>query len=460
MKISSLNSKMFVWLCAGAWPAAALVGQVAPTASPNAPGAQSSSQAPVTITLQDALTRAQENTPQFQAALSDVKSAHEDLLQAQGARRPSLSVRSDYLGTQGNGVFPSGRFVTNDGVHVYRDWAVVHQDFNAAIMKTSYQRASAAESIAKAKVEIARRGLAVTVTKAYYALLTAQRKYATAQEALDQARHYRDVSQNLEHGGEVAHSDTVKAELQYTSQDSAFRDSKLAMDNARLDLAVLLFRDFDQNFTVVDDLNLAPGLPPLPDIQTMAERENPDLQVADAALRAAKLDVAIARQAYWPSLTADLAYGIEANAFALHSTVAADPLNGPQPNLGYFLTVSATLPVWDWGARSSKVRQAALKRQQATVELTATQKELMRNLQGFYHEAQTAREQVDLLKRSVDLAAESLRLNGLRYEAGENTILELVDAQTTLIQARNAYEDGLVRYRMAVANLQTLTGKF
>jgi outer membrane protein TolC len=298
------------------------------------------------------------------------------------------------------------------------------------------------------------------VTKAYYALLTAQRKYATAQEALDQAQHYRDVSQNLEHGGEVAHSDTVKAELQYTSQDSAFRDSKLAMDNARLDLAVLLFRDFDQNFTVVDDLNLAPALPPMPDIQTMAERENPDLQVADAALRAAKLDVAIARQAYWPSLTADLAYGIEANAFALHSTVAADPLKGPQSNLGYFLTVSATLPVWDWGARSSKVRQAALKRQQATVELTATQKELMRNLQGYYHEAQTAREQVDLLKRSVDLASESLRLNGLRYEAGENTILELVDAQTTLIQARNAYEDGLVRYRLAVANLQTLTGKF
>jgi len=48
----------------------------------------------------------------------------------------------------------------------------------------------------------------------------------------------------------------------------------------------------------------------------------------------------------------------------------------------------------------------------------------------------------------------------LRYEAGENTILELVDAQTTLIQSRNAYEDGLVRYRMAIANLQTLTGIF
>jgi outer membrane protein TolC len=232
------------------------------------------------------------------------------------------------------------------------------------------------------------------------------------------------------------------------------------MDNARLDLAVLLFRDFDQNFTTVDDLDLSPTLPPIGDVQTMAERENPDLAAANNALRAARLDVSIARQAFLPSLTADLAYGIEANAFALHSTVAADPGKGKVPNLGYFLTVSLNLPVWDWGSRSSKVRQAILKREQATVELSAAQRTLVRNLQGFYQEAQTAREQVDSLRRSVDLAAESLRLNGLRYQAGEATILELVDAQTTLIQARNAYDDGLVRYRLAISNLQTLTGVF
>jgi outer membrane protein TolC len=106
------------------------------------------------------------------------------------------------------------------------------------------------------------------------------------------------------------------------------------------------------------------------------------------------------------------------------------------------------------------VRQAQLRREQANVELSATQRTLLRNIQGFYQEAQTAREQMDSLRRSVDLAAESLRLNGLRYQAGEATILELVDAQTTLTQARNAYDDGLARYRVALANLQTLTGPF
>ena len=67
---------------------------------------------------------------------------------------------------------------------------------------------------------------------------------------------------------------------------------------------------------------------------------------------------------------------------------------------------------------------------------------------------------MELLRRAVDLSSESLRLNTLRYQAGEATILDLVDAQSALIQARNAYDDGMVRYRIAISNLQTLTGTF
>jgi outer membrane protein TolC len=456
----AMKIPFFRWVHAIGWAvrlAGLAYGQGAPPPV-NTPGPAQS--APLTLTLKDALARAQMNGPQFLSALNDASVAHEDLLQARAARRPSVSFKSDYLGTQGNGVLPSGRFVTNDGVHVYRDWGVVHQDFTAAFTGTSQQRASAAESLAQARAEVARRGLGVTVTRAYYALLTGQRKYATAQEALDQAKRYLDITQSLERGGEVPHSDVVRADFQYTQQEQAFEEARLAMDTARLDLAVLLFRDFDQNFTVVDDLALASPLPAFTEIQTMAERDNPDLKVANAALRTAQLDISIARQAFLPSLTADAVYGIEANAFALHSAVAAAPDRGPLPNLGYFVTISLNVPLWDWGSRSSKVRQAQFKRDQANVELSAAQRTLIRNLQGYYQEAQTASNQVDRLKHSVDQAAENLRLNGLRYQAGEATILELVDAQTLLTGARNAYDDGLVRYRLALANLQTMTGTF
>ena len=426
------------------------------------PGSDAAAQsAPITLSLKDALALAQKNDVQFLAALNDAALAAEDLRQARASRYPSLSGRSEYLGTQGNGKTPSGRFVTNDGVHVYRDWAVVHEDFTAGIFTgTGIDRAAAAEALARARAEVARRGLAPAVAKAYYGLLIAQRKYSTAQQAVDQAQRALTISQDLERGGEVAHSDVVKSQLQLNTQQQAFREAQLAMETARLDLAVLLFRNFDENFSVVDDLDLSPPLPPRADVLMQAERENPTMRVAMETLRAANLDISIAREAFLPTLSVDAVYGIEANAFALHSTAAAFPEVGPLPNLGYFITASLNIPVWDWGLRRSKVRQAELKQEQANLELSAAQRLLVRNLQGFYEEAQTAREQMDLLRNAVDLAAESLRLNTLRYQAGEATVLELVDAQTTLTQARNAYDDGILRYRVALSNLQTLTGAF
>ena len=421
----------------------------------------SQAQTESTLTFKDALALASKNDPALIAAATDRELARQDLLQARTSLYPSLSGKSEYLGTEGNDKIPTSRFVTNDGVHVYREWAVVHQDLSpGTFTRVAVQRAKAAEALARAKLEITQRGLVPTVAKSYYGLLAAQRKYATAQQALEEAQHALKISQDLEHGGEVAHSDVVKSELQQNMQQQALNEAQLAMENARLDLAVLLFRDFNENFTIVDDLDLGPVLPPLADAETMAGRENPVLGAAMQSLRAARLDVKLARQAFLPSISVDGIYGIEANAIALNSTDVAYKQLGPVPTPGYFIDAVLNIPVWDWGVRRSKVRQAELKQEAAQAELSATQRTLIRNLHGYYDEAQTARGQADLLRRAVDLAAESLRLNTLRYQAGEATILDLVDAQTAEVQARNAYDDGMVRYRVAISNLETLTGNF
>jgi outer membrane protein TolC len=82
------------------------------------------------------------------------------------------------------------------------------------------------------------------------------------------------------------------------------------------------------------------------------------------------------------------------------------------------------------------------------------------NLYSMYNEAVAARAAVDNARHVADLASESLRLTNLRYQAGESTALEVVDAQTTLVQARDAHDDAEARYRLALAELQTITGSF
>jgi outer membrane protein TolC len=415
----------------------------------------------LTITLADALERAEKNDAQYSAAVTDAKIAKEDHLQGRAAGLPSVSMQTAALLDQGNGKISTGRYVTEDGVHVYRQWGVFHQDFSMnTLTMVGDRRGAALEALARAKAEIARRGLKVTVTKDYYALVVSQRKYATAQESLKQSERFLTMTQEQERQGEAAHSDVIKAQIQYNQQQTALEEAQLQMENDRLTLAVLLFPTLAENFSVVDDLDEGQSLPSFTDARAMAARENPDLRVAMEAVRESNLGVSAARYALLPSITTDVDYGIEANAFALRSTVAAEPAKGSLPNVGYFATITLNLPVWDWGTLRSKLRQAEYHRQQARVELTLAQRQTMSELYSFYNEAQTAKRTVESLRETANLAGEGLRLTTLRYQAGQASALEVVDAQNTFSQARNAYDDAQARFRLALAELQTLTGSF
>lgn len=417
---------------------------------------------PITITLQDALERARKNDPQFLATVGDAKSAHEDRLQARNAMLPSVTESTQYLGTEGNGgKTVEGRFVTNDGVHVYREWAVIHEDISpTTYMFNGLHRASAAEALAKAKVEIARRGLTVTVTKTYYALAVAQRKYATAQQTFDQAKSFFDVTRAQERAGLAAHGDAVKAEIQFRQQEQAFDEAKLAMEDARLDLSVVLFPTLNENFSIVDDLDSPQPLPPFTEIQAMAGHENPDMRAATETLRAASLDVSAAKGAFLPSLSIETDYGIEANSFALHAIAQAHPDVGYLPTLGYFITANLTIPVWDWGTLRSKLHQSEYKEEEARTSLSVAQRQMLSELYATYNEASVAQRALAASRRTADLAGESLRLVNLRYKAGESPATEVVDAENTLTTTLNAYIDAGARYRLALATLQGFAGSF
>ena len=114
----------------------------------------------------------------------------------------------------------------------------------------------------------------------------------------------------------------------------------------------------------------------------------------------------------------------------------------------------------DWLSTERKIKIARLRERAAQTVRTAAQRRSLANLQEFYAEAVAARKQLASLDASVTTARESLRLTGLRYINGESTVLEVVDAQSTVTSAENARVDGNTRYQLALANLQTLTGTF
>jgi outer membrane protein TolC len=335
-------------------------------------------------------------------------------------------------------------------VHEYASEGIVNETIGLQQF-SAVAAANARVAQAAAEAEIARRGLFSAVVALYYGVAAAETKLAVVQRSADEAAHFFNLTQQREQAREAAHADVVKADLQQQQRIRDVQDATLAASTARLELAVLLFPDPRTPFQTE-----SPAPPVLPDrsvIDADASKNNPELMRALAALHASEADVTTARAAYLPDLGLNVTYGIDAPQFAI---------NGPNStrNLGYSASATLDIPVWDWLSTEHKVKQSEIRRNIARVELSATQRRLIANLSELYDGAVTTRDQLSSLDRSVTTAQESLRLTELRYTGGDGSVLEVVDAQNSLLAAEVARADGVVRYQLALANLQTLTGRF
>jgi outer membrane protein len=424
------------------------VPKVAPAPSTTTPASASVQR----ITLKEALELARKNSTQFQSAATDAGVAREDKVQARAGLLPGVDFNTSGLYTQPNAL-GTVKFIANNTPHEYISQGNVHEALDVASV-AAYRRTAALAAAARARAEIATRGLVVTVVQSYFAVGAAQQVMESARRTAEDGEAFLKLTQQLEHGGEVAHSDVIKAELQAQDRRRQLQEAQLALLNARLDLTVLIFPDFNDNFETADELHASVPLPVREEFEAQAAHENPEIREALANAQAAGHDVTAARAGYLPSISLDYWYGIDAPNYATNSVIDGQKLS----NLGSSAMAALTLPVWNWGATQSRVRQAELKRELAKKELSFAQRKLLAEMRSLYSEAETALNELSGLQRSAELSAESLRLTTLRYKGGEATVLEVVDAQSTFAQANAAYQNGAVRYRVALANLQTLTG--
>ena len=337
-------------------------------------------------------------------------------------------------------------------MHEFAEQATIHAEVYSVARRAELRRAIAAEATARARVDVAARGLIITVAQYYYGLVLAQRRLVNARSSLEEARRFEDLTSLQEKGGEVARADVVKARLQRLQRERDAMEAAIAIDKAHVALSVLLFADLNQSFTVADDLRDDAALPADAEIRQRI-LSHPAIQTAESSVKEATFGVQAAKGEYYPTFTIDYFFGLDANSLTYRN------VHG-QNTIGSVAMASVTVPVWNWGATKSRVRQAELQRQQAELDLRQTRRELQAGLEGLYLEASIAQAQIASLRETLAAAADSLRLTNLRYQGGEALALEVVDAQSTAAQARDGWDVGLARYRLAIVSIQANTGTF
>ena len=263
---------------------------------------------PINLTLQDAMQRARQYSQQVYTANIAALLAHEDTVQAKAALLPTVNAQPVHL-------HPAQRHAQRRlrpqrrPSHLQRSGAV-HADIFDPGKRADYRRAMAAEAVARAKADLAARGLVATVMQNYYAMAVAQRKLANARRACSEAQEFLDITQKQERGGEAAQVDVVKAQLQVSSASATCRKRSSRSTRRASVSPCSCFPITARHSPWWTIWTARRSCRPIPEIQTLAGKNSPDIRAAQATVQQQNFAITSARAAYLPTLTLDYFFGI------------------------------------------------------------------------------------------------------------------------------------------------------
>jgi outer membrane protein TolC len=408
------------------------------------------------LTLDEALRLANLQASAFQTATLNEGIAAEDVKQAQAAFLPKVSAPLSYIYTSpafglkpGEPRVPS--FIANNAISEYQAYLNVSGDLDiAGKLRATLAKDRALLAAAHAGTEVARRALAQAVLEAYYGLALATAQRVAAEGNLAAAEEFEHITSLLLSGGEIPPVDLTRAQLQTLTRRDELERARVNEEVAAGSLRILIGYDFLRPVSVSD---LALALPIDSDFQRFSANDisrRPEFAQLEHQLRAAQQDIRIARADRLPDLS-----------YSINGGFDTDSLKPPRlkEHTGASAAISLNIPIFDWGATRSKERQARLRVQVAENERSQAVRGFTQQFYAAQAQAATAAARISLARDGIIKAQDNLAASIARFRAGEAQIIEVTDAQATLVAQRTALYQAIFDYQIALGRLKQATGQ-
>lgn len=385
-------------------------------------------QAAETLTIGKAMQRALVANPSIRSLEAEVEKQGLEKEIAHGQRLPKVDLNAGYTSyayptlvtpIREAGVFPPfDRNVFNIGVAL-------------SLPLYTGGRLVAGQSLAQHKREAAVHGLtsagqdllfnvAATYTKALH-LRDLQRAGRSRIDTLETQESH--LSQRLAEGR------AAKLELiRLQTQLSQARHDLLVLEQGERDAMALLATLLGESRKLPPLSDVASGVPVLlysrDEAMARAARQRPDLLQAQILQKAASAGVDIARSEQKPQVS--LVAGAQ-------ETAGAGDLKGYGTGQ---IGVQISLPLFDGSIRKNRVEQARLEERKGQLQVSHVQNQIASDIEQALGAVAESASRVEVALQGEREAAEALRIETARYQAGQSTVTDLLGAESALWSAR------------------------
>lgn len=416
------------------------------------------------LSLRDAMGMALENNNKIKAARFTSQAARQGVESVNSRYLPAISFEETFAASNSpTSTFmmklDQGRFTENDfqigtlnnpsAQHDFKTALTIQQPLFVPSLSPLKEMAVKDAQKSELELEAARQGIVFQVFFTYLDVQKAAARLEAADKAVADARENMRLATVRTSSGVGLKSDELRSRthLSTVEQQLIITINDLAL--ARMKLAMLIGLPEDSTYEVSDSL----GRVEVPDVsdQVIGEalqnrvevrQSHTDLEKSDAALR-------LARSEYLPT----------AGVFASYQLNAKDsPFTSD--NEAWSAGVSLKWNIFD-GFRTNSERKRALSAQAAAREmLESTTKDVRYQLRESYVRRHEVGKRLEVTRHSVLDAEETVRLLTKRYENSLATMVELLDAQTALNQARANLVEAEAGYALAGGKIYYMTGTF
>jgi outer membrane protein len=303
-----------------------------------------------------------------------------------------------------------------------------------------------------ADLDRTRNEVETAVIQAYYGLAKAQLLVELRESALQANGDQHQQTRRSFAMGAVARSDTLRSGVRLAEARLGLLEAENAWALARVALATLIGRDTREpldvqppliaSFAVIDrDAALAAAL-----------AHNPTLRGAGLRSAAAAQNLRVAQAGLWPSVGANY-------RFSWYDLSPPDrALDVFVEDYSYALSVGLSWDLFDRFQTKRSVQQARASYRQREYAVDQQERGVVQGLENILVTLENNRKRIELARATIALAEEDLRLARERYRVGAATLLEVTEAEVSLVQGRSSEIEGVAGYLTALAELERSTG--
>ncbi|MDP7512788.1 MAG: TolC family protein [Candidatus Marinimicrobia bacterium] len=290
----------------------------------------------------------------------------------------------------------------------------------------------------------------LNVHQSFYEFLKAQQLLDVSKKNLTLARHQVSLVKTQFELGAVKKTDLLKAQVLKGNahSDVLIKETNLLNANLALRNSMGLVGS-DTHYEIVDT-----GRPflPVPDVeQSMSEvvEYSPTLLVFRSQIAGAELSRKILFGTRLPNLNASMNYGILTNDF--DNMTQLDDWSSS-------VSLSLSVPIFTGYSLSTKQQQAELNVRKQRYDYLTQKHDLMVQLENLINILGNYQELIPISEQVLASAEEDLNLVQERYKLGSTTILEVLDAQVSVSQARSSLVSTKYNARIQEAQLRAILG--